>query len=81
MDGYGVLTCADGKKYMGQYKDDKKHGHGTFEWRYILLILYLRQLMVVSIRDLGRMVNNMASECTLINKKQFFKVNGFKVNV
>lgn len=32
MDGQGVFLWADGRKYTGQYLDDKKHGEGTFEW-------------------------------------------------
>lgn len=33
MDGKGVMTCSDLKKYTGDYKEDKKHGQGIFEWR------------------------------------------------
>lgn len=32
MDGYGVFTWADGRKYVGEYFEDKKHGYGTFYW-------------------------------------------------
>lgn len=32
MDGSGTFIWADGRKYVGQYLDDKKHGEGTFEW-------------------------------------------------
>lgn len=40
MDGKGVIiyiiiqvfTWNDGRKYNGEYKDDKKHGYGVFEW-------------------------------------------------
>ena len=28
-DRQGTETWADGGKYVGQYKDDKKHGEGT----------------------------------------------------
>ena len=32
MDGRGVFTWPDGRKYEGEYKDDKKEGYGVFEW-------------------------------------------------
>jgi hypothetical protein len=32
MDGLGVYTWADGRCYMGEYKDDKKHGYGIYKW-------------------------------------------------
>jgi hypothetical protein len=32
MEGMGVYTWADGRKYEGEYKDDKKHGYGLYEW-------------------------------------------------
>lgn len=32
MDGHGVFTWADGRKYVGYYKDDKKEGYGEFTW-------------------------------------------------
>jgi hypothetical protein len=30
--GVGECTWPDGKKYIGQYRDGKKHGEGTFMW-------------------------------------------------
>ena len=27
-----TATWSDGKKYVGEYKDDKKHGQGTYTW-------------------------------------------------
>lgn len=27
-----VFTWNDGRRYEGEYKDDKKHGYGVFEW-------------------------------------------------
>ena len=30
MDGYGVYTWKDGRKYEGQYLKDKKHGKGVY---------------------------------------------------
>ena len=32
MHGTGVFTWADGRKYEGEYFDDKKEGHGVFFW-------------------------------------------------
>ena len=32
MYGHGVFTWPDGRKYQGDYKDDKKDGYGLFEW-------------------------------------------------
>jgi hypothetical protein len=32
MDGEGKFTWPDGRKYEGEYKDDKKEGLGIFEW-------------------------------------------------
>ncbi len=32
MDGQGVFIWPDGRKYNGEYKQDKKEGYGIFEW-------------------------------------------------
>jgi hypothetical protein len=32
MDGSGVYTWKDGRKYVGEYRDDKKHGKGEYTW-------------------------------------------------
>jgi hypothetical protein len=32
MSGVGETVWADHKRYTGDYIDDKKHGHGTFNW-------------------------------------------------
>jgi len=32
MHGKGVFTFKDGRKYSGDYVEDKKQGQGTFEW-------------------------------------------------
>ena len=29
---YIYMTWADGRKYVGAWKDDKMHGQGTFTW-------------------------------------------------
>ena len=31
-NGYGTFTFPDGRKYVGESKDNKKHGQGTFTW-------------------------------------------------
>lgn len=30
MDGNGEFTWPDGRKYIGSYVEDKKHGYGEF---------------------------------------------------
>ena len=32
MHGKGVYTWKDGRKYEGEYKNDKKDGHGIYIW-------------------------------------------------
>lgn len=32
MHGHGVFRWPDGRRYEGNYVDDKKSGQGTFEW-------------------------------------------------
>ena len=32
MHGNGVYTWKDGRKYDGEYYNDKKHGLGTYTW-------------------------------------------------
>jgi hypothetical protein len=32
MEGYGIFTWPDGRKYEGEYIDDKKEGNGIFYW-------------------------------------------------
>jgi len=32
MNGYGVFTWPDGRKYDGNYVEDKKEGRGKFTW-------------------------------------------------
>ena len=32
MEGKGLFEWLDGRKYEGEYSDDKKHGYGTFTW-------------------------------------------------
>jgi len=33
MNGTGVFVWPDGKCYMGDYENDKKHGQGVFVWK------------------------------------------------
>lgn len=32
MNGKGIFNWADGRKYEGDYHNDRKHGHGKFTW-------------------------------------------------
>ena len=32
MHGDGILVHQDGRVYTGGFKDDKKHGTGTYKW-------------------------------------------------
>ena len=32
MEGEGIFEWPDGRKYIGEYKNDKKEGHGVFTW-------------------------------------------------
>lgn len=32
MEGKGIFTWLDGRKYVGEYLSDKKHGNGVFTW-------------------------------------------------
>lgn len=32
MEGFGTFTWPDGRKYEGEYIDDKKDGKGIFYW-------------------------------------------------
>lgn len=32
MHGKGVFTWSDGRRYEGEYIEDKKQGHGVFFW-------------------------------------------------
>lgn len=32
MHGKGLFKWSDGRRYEGAYTDDKKEGHGNFEW-------------------------------------------------
>lgn len=33
MHGHGEFKWPDGRKYNGYYVNDRKEGHGIFEWR------------------------------------------------
>ena len=32
MEGHGVFTWADGRRYEGDFNNDKKEGQGVFLW-------------------------------------------------
>ena len=60
MHGKGIIAWADGRKYEGGYKDDKKHGYGVFTWLILSLINLNKGLMDVNIKEIGTKENNMA---------------------
>jgi hypothetical protein len=79
MDGKGVLTCIDGKKYTGDYVDDKKHGQGCFEWR-ICNPQKQRQLTAASTWAPGSTANSTASGSTPISRASCGTASGSRVN-
>ena len=32
MNGKGIITWEDGRRYEGEYYNDKKHGYGVYTW-------------------------------------------------
>lgn len=32
MHGNGIFSWGDGRKYIGEYENDKKNGYGEFYW-------------------------------------------------
>lgn len=36
MHGKGVFSWADGKKYVGEYYEDKKEGYGELTWYFLI---------------------------------------------
>ena len=32
MHGKGEMVYEDGRSYVGEYYNDKKHGHGSYKW-------------------------------------------------
>jgi len=47
----------DGRKYTGEYVDDKKHGRGVFEW-YFYLFFNSKGLMEEFMMENGLMENS-----------------------
>lgn len=39
MHGHGEFKFPDGRRYLGFYSNDKKDGHGMFEWRNYIIII------------------------------------------
>jgi hypothetical protein len=66
MDGEGVFVWPDGRKYHGQYKDDKKEGYGVFEWYKNKLII---GMMEESIKECGKTGNSMVKENSTTQKR------------
>lgn len=65
MEGYGIFTWPDGRRYEGQYIDDKKEGHGNFYWpdgrKY---------------EGVGKMENNMELVSIHLQVEKLNRVNG-----
>lgn len=57
MHGKGIFSWPDGKKYIGQYLEDKKAGYGELTW--LLIFYYNLGQMEKYIKGFGRMGNNM----------------------
>jgi hypothetical protein len=66
MDGEGVFVWPDGRKYHGQYKDDKKEGYGVFEWYKKKLNI---GMMEESIKECGKTENSMVKENSITQKR------------
>ncbi len=43
MNGKGVFIWPDGKKFNGEFLEDKKHGKGEFELPGEYLFIYLKK--------------------------------------
>jgi len=37
--GYGVLSSSDGSVYQGMYHNNKRHGHGSISYGYVLIVV------------------------------------------
>lgn len=68
MNGKGLFTWIDGRKYVGEYLDDKKHGQGVFEWYFFFFkrnskkFYFIKGQMVENILEDGLMGSNMEKE-------------------
>ena len=38
-DGKGIMEWIDGDSYEGDWSDGKRHGHGTYRWRFVTISL------------------------------------------
>ena len=60
MHGKGIYIWKDGRKYEGEYVNDKKHGFGSnvnfIKWQFI------DGLMEEDMKENGKMENNMERE-------------------
>lgn len=60
MHGKGVYTWKDGRKYEGEYINDKKHGNGVYTWYFkYKFINIIKGLMVENMKGNGKKGNNM----------------------
>lgn len=61
MHGEGIFTWPNGRKYIGEFVNDKKEGYGIHEWYYIIKIINIINtylgLMVVNTKASGKTEN------------------------
>jgi len=82
MHGKGIFTWKDGRKYEGDYFEDKKHGFGVFIWVYKfikilnywksllkLIFIKIQSLMAENMKENGLMENSMAMESIYLRVK------------
>ena len=77
MHGKGTFWWKDGRKYEGDYVEDKKHGKGTFDWYNInqfdqlsLNSFNKKGRMEEDILAVGSMESNMEREFIIHQKEE-----------
>ena len=60
MEGLGVYKWSDGKSYIGEYHNDRKHGYGIYKWG---AKLYMGQWKRGQQSGLGIYTNGDRPEC------------------
>ena len=79
MHGHGLFTWPDGRRYEGGYQNDKKQGHGEFEWLVNLFITYIGPTER-STRENGQMVAKMEKVSILCLVDLIVKANGARAS-